>query len=132
VAGDRLPRAYACHCLDCQTWSGSAFSLQCVLAASDLTVTGETVLFELPHPSGLRTSYQHVCGRCHTRIYNQNTARPGLSLIRAGTLDRSDELDVVAHIWTKRRQPWLILPDSVPSWAEFAPPEAMAALLRPT
>ena len=28
VALPKLPNVYACHCRDCQTWSGSAFSLQ--------------------------------------------------------------------------------------------------------
>jgi len=28
VTADKLPNVYACHCRDCQTWSGSAFSLQ--------------------------------------------------------------------------------------------------------
>ena len=28
LALDTLPLTYACHCLDCQTWSGSAFSQQ--------------------------------------------------------------------------------------------------------
>lgn len=31
LALDTLPRTYACHCRDCQTWSGSAFSQQTFL-----------------------------------------------------------------------------------------------------
>ncbi len=31
VKADKLPNTYACHCLDCQTWSGSAFSLQFIV-----------------------------------------------------------------------------------------------------
>ena len=70
-----------------------------------------------------------MCGVCHARIYNSNSARPGVVVLRAGTLDRSDELDVVAHIWVKRKQPWLELPASVPTWPENAPPaELMQAL----
>jgi hypothetical protein len=48
-------------------------------------------------------------------------------VVRAGTLDRSDELEVVAHIWVKRKQPWLKLPAEVPAWSEAAP---VAELLR--
>jgi hypothetical protein len=51
-----LPRVYACHCLDCQTWSGSAFSAQFILPEGDLEVTGEPALFELPSPDGTRVS----------------------------------------------------------------------------
>ena len=50
-------------------------------------------------------------------------------VVRAGTLDRSDELDIVAHIWVKRKQPWLKLPEAVPTWAEGAPPAELMRVL---
>jgi len=40
-----------------------------------LAVTGPVVVYELTTPSG-RTSRQRLCGVCHTRIYNTNSARP--------------------------------------------------------
>lgn len=125
---DRLPPTYACHCLQCQTWSGSAFSQQVLLPEDALHVTGPVVLYELT--TGDRTSHQRMCGICHTRIYNTNTRRPGIAVIRAGTLDDSHLLDVVAHIWVKRKQPWLPIADGVPSWPEGAPPEDFVALMR--
>jgi hypothetical protein len=79
--------------------------------------------------TGDRTSHQRMCGICHTRLYNTNTRRPGIAVMRAGTLDDSDRLDVVAHIWVKRKQPWLIVPDGVPSWPESAPPEDFLPML---
>ena len=126
LALDSLPATYACHCRDCQTWSGSAFSQQTFLAETSLSVTGPVVVYELTNASG-RISTQRMCGVCHTRIYNSNSARPGVVVVRAGTLDRSDELDVVAHLWTKRKQSWLTLPAGVPTWPEAAP---MAELLK--
>jgi len=126
LALDALPRTYACHCRDCQTWSGSAFSQQTFLPAASLSVTGPLAVYELTNPSG-RTSIQRMCAVCHTRVYNSNSARPGVVVVRAGTLDRSDELEVVAHIWVKRKQPWLKLPEEVPAWSEAAP---VAELLR--
>ena len=120
LALDVLPPTYACHCLDCQTWSGSAFSQQTFLPEAALTVTGPVVVYEFTTPSG-RTSTQRLCGVCHARIYNSNSARPNVAIVRAGTLDRSNELRVVAHIWVKRKQHWLTLPEGVPTWPESAP-----------
>jgi len=128
LARDDLPRTYACHCLDCQTWSGSAFSQQALVPEHAFTATGPLVVYELTHASG-RVSTQRLCGVCHTRVFNTNTARPGVVVLRAGTLDRSDELQVVAHIWVKRKQPWLSLPADVPSWPEAAPGTALADAL---
>jgi hypothetical protein len=128
LAVDALPRTYACHCRDCQTWSGSAFSQQTFQPEVALEVTGSMVVFQLTSPSG-RISTQRMCGVCHARIYNTNSARPGVVVVRAGTLDRSDELEVVAHIWVKRKQPWLALQDGTPAWEEGAPlPELLQAL----
>jgi len=120
LALDALPPTYACHCLDCQTWTGSAFSQQTFLPEAALAVTGPVIVYEFTTPSG-NTSRQRMCGVCHARIYNSNSARPNVAIVRAGTLDRSDELRVVAHIWVKRKQRWLALPEDVPTWPESAP-----------
>ena len=126
---DGLPRVYACHCLDCQTWSGSAFSLQFMLPEDELEVRGDPGLFELTSPDGTRTSRQWACPTCFTRVYNTNTRRPGVAVVRAGTLDRSDELGVVAHIWTKRIMSGFEIAKGVPTWPEGAPPADLAAVL---
>jgi len=128
LALDALPPTYACHCLDCQTWSGSAFSQQTFLHEAALAVTGPVVVYEFTTPSG-RTSTQRLCGVCHARIYNSNSARPNVAIVRAGTLDRSNELRVVAHIWVKRKQPWLTLEDGASTWPEAAPPADLVGAL---
>ena len=130
LALDALPRTYACHCRDCQTWSGSAFSQQTFVPEASLCVTGPLAVYELTNSSG-RTSMQRMCAICHTRVYNSNSARPGVVVVRAGTLDRSDELDVVAHIWVKRKQPWLKLPPDVPAWSEAATAAELLQALAP-
>jgi hypothetical protein len=129
IALDKLPNVYACHCRDCQTWSGSAFSVNLFLPEDRLEVTGEPALYELTSPESGRTSYQRGCPVCLTRIYNTNSARPGFATVRAGTLDRSDELKIVAHIWTKRKMEGIVLPDGVSSWPESAPPAEFLAVL---
>ena len=94
---DALPRTYACHCRDCQAWSGSAFSQQTFLPEAALRVTGPVVIYEMTSPSG-RISTQRMCGVCHTRIYNANSARPGVVIVRAsrvgqGIVARNGEAD---------------------------------------
>jgi len=128
---DRLPNVYACHCRDCQTWSGSAFSVQFIVPEDRFEVTGEPALFELASPASGRTSRQRACPVCFTRVFNTNSARPGLAVVRAGTLDRSDELEIVAHIWARRKLAGIDIPESTPSWPEGAPPaDFIAALSR--
>lgn len=127
LAIEEIPPAYACHCLQCQTWSGSAFSEQLLLREDQVSVTGPVVPYDLTTED--RTSHQRMCGTCHTRLYNTNTRRPGIAVIRAGTLDDSHLIEVVAHIWVVRKQPWLALPEGARAWPEGAPPAELAAAL---
>ena len=117
LAVDALPAVYCCHCLDCQTWSASAFTEQAPVRDGAIAVEGPVVEYAFTSPSG-STSRQFVCGTCHTRIYNTNTARPGLAIVRAGTLDQSDRIVPRLHIWVKRKQPWIAIPDDVPQFEQ--------------
>lgn len=129
LAMTRMPRAYACHCLDCQTWSGSAFSFNAMLQEQDFSITGRTQLFELTAPGSDRVSRQHACPTCMTRLYNTNSARPGRVVIRAGTLDRSNELTIACHIWAKRKVAGIEISPGVPHWPESAPAETFFQLV---
>ena len=82
LALDRLPPTYACHCRDCQTWSGSSFSQQTYLPEAALSVCGPLVVYELISPSG-RISTQRMCGVCHTP--NDADGNPDMSLYLAGS-----------------------------------------------
>jgi hypothetical protein len=128
VARDTLPAAYACHCTDCQTWAGSAFTEQFFAPEAAFSIiAGEPAIYSFVNPMG-RTSVQRMCPVCHIRIYNTNEARPGVVVVRAGTLDDSDRLDVPLHIWVKSKQPWLVLPVDAETYEESAPVEAMMRL----
>jgi len=121
------PPLYACHCLNCQRWSGSAFGLHMLCVASAVQVTGEPSIFTHEHEG--QTSTQYACGVCHTRMFNETTAAPGMRVVRAGVLEGAEHLTPVAHIWTRRKQQWLTLPDGVAQWQETPTAEAFAAAL---
>lgn len=125
LAFDALPPVYACHCHICQRVSGSAFSLQALVAEGALAVTGPIITREITTED--RTSLQRFCSTCLARIYNTNTRRPGIAVVRAGTLDRSEELECHAHIYTATKQAWFAIPDGVVSWPHV--PDAMFAAL---
>ncbi|MCQ9423678.1 GFA family protein [Pseudomonas sp. LJDD11] len=116
VQAQTLPPLYACHCLNCQRWSGSAFALHVLCVASAVQVVGEHTTYVHDHNG--HTSTQYVCGRCHTRLMNETSAAPGMRVVRAGILEGSEKFVPVAHLWTRRKQPWLVLPEDVPQWQE--------------
>jgi hypothetical protein len=127
IAAEALPAVYACHCHLRQRWSGSAFSLQALVPEAALTLSGPIAVYERTTED--RTSAQRMCAECHSRLYNTNTRRPGVAVVRAGTLDRSEEVECRAHIFTNYKQAWFDLPMDVPQWPEAAPPMDFVATL---
>jgi len=125
-----LPGTYACHCHQCQRWSGSAFSQSAFIPEDSIAISGPVVCFEREIGAAGAIQTQRVCGACHSRIYNTTTTRPGVAAIRAGTLDRSDEVECVAHIFTAYRQGWFAIPEGVASWPEGPSAEGFQALIR--
>jgi hypothetical protein len=123
IAADAMPRTYACHCTICQRATGSAFSHQMPIAEASLSVIGETIVSELVGLSGA-TSLNHHCPRCFSRIYNTNSSRPGLAIVRAGTVDGGEHLSPMLHIFTSTKQPWIDLPEDVDVYSDQAPMEA--------
>lgn len=101
---------YACHCTDCQTRTGSAFSEHMLFALQDIELSGETDIATYTQPSGVEATIIG-CAKCKARIYAVNPTRPGMASLRCGTLDRSEEVELAAHIWVKSKQSWIVLPD---------------------
>ena len=125
-----LPVTYTCHCLDCQTMSGAAFTMQAPVLLERLSVEGETLDWAHPNSRGQVTT-QLFCATCKTRLFSTNEGRPNIALLRAGTLDRSGELEPAVHMWVKRKQPWVGLPADSETYTEAVPADRLMALLVP-
>lgn len=123
-----LPAVYACHCRDCQTMSGAAFTLQAPVPIVRLSSMGAMAEWTNPSSDGHITT-QRSCARCMTRIYSVNTGRPGVALLRAGTFDRSDAFAPLMHLWTDRKQSWISLPAEAEAYARAAPAGRMEIVL---
>ena len=106
--GERSP-IYACHCTDCQTRTGSAFSEHMLVRYSDLEITGLTDQYDTR--LGENTCISFVgCPVCRVRIYAANNRRPGHVTLRCGTLDQSVGVEPSAHFWLRSKQPWVMIP----------------------
>lgn len=123
-------RPYACHCTDCQSQTGSAFALHVWLLAGDLEIQGDCVEGRQARPGGATLSI-YACPQCFSRIYSSNSARPQVVTLRIGTRDDSAQFTPDFHIWTRSKQPWIVLPDGAPSYyAQPASAEEWLKLMR--
>ena len=110
-------RPYACHCTDCQSRTGSAFSEHMLFARQDLEIEGELDSGSYLQPSGA-VSTIWGCATCKVRIFAENNTRPGFASMRCGTLDRSSDIVLAAHLWVGSKQGWVTIPDGVPTLEE--------------
>jgi hypothetical protein len=113
----------ACHCLDCQRLSGAAFAVNLWVEESTLELTAgrlHTVALTGGSGAGHDLSF---CPRCGTHLWSRyRRAPPGVVFVRAGTLDDTSWVVPGAHIFTRSRQPWVVLPEGVPAFeASYSP-----------
>ena len=103
-------RPYACHCTDCQSRTGTAFSEHMLFMLVDLAIEGDLDTGEYTQPSGPKSRI-FGCAVCKPRIYAVNDQREGMASLRCGTLDESTSLVPAAHVWVGSKQTLIGLPD---------------------
>ena len=97
---------YACHCKDCQRFSGTTHTLSMVVNKGDIHLTkGTLVGFDKAAASG-RTVRMLGCAACGTKIWNEPLSAPHLIIMKPGTLDDASWARPVGNIWTERALPW--------------------------
>jgi hypothetical protein len=119
---------FACHCTECQRWSGSAFSLSMPVKRACLSLTrGKPKHWHHIGASGFTSKYW-FCAECGGRIFHQRSDRPDVVTLRAGTLDDTSWVRPIAHINLGNAQAW----ERVPNNAECfeAMPSDFGALAR--
>jgi hypothetical protein len=105
---------YTCHCTDCQHLTSSAFSMAIIVPDSAFRLnTGEPRLLQCTADSG-RVKTRFLCPECGCWIcgppHPGATQKDAVRRVRAGTLDDTSWLLPTAHFWTRRKQPWVVLP----------------------
>lgn len=80
---------------------------------------GEPEFVPVPTDSGGR-HWVARCPRCRVAMWNEHGRRPAITrYVRVGTLDAPQLFPPAAHIFTRSRQPWLVLPDAAPAFAAY-------------
>ena len=111
--------AYACHCHDCQTRSGAAFTLNLVVNSADLACDGPLETLTRATRSG-RVVEQAYCRHCRIHLASRAPVAPAFASLRAGVLDDASWVKPIAQSFVESALPWEIIPDvrNVP-WSEF-------------
>jgi hypothetical protein len=111
LSGDLIATA-VCHCDHCQRQGGSAFSVNMLAMAPQLTVTGELSVFEDRGEHGDAVYVlRKFCGSCGSPIVSELMQPAGLVAVKAGTLDVEHKSKVQPGVeaWCEQKQGWVSL-----------------------
>ena len=107
-----------CHCVDCRKTSSSHSASMAVPEAA-LKITGETRSFSSVGGSGNPVT-RVFCPNCGTGILSKGV-RPGVVMLKAGTLDDPEHFKPMAAIYVSRAPSWDKPPQGLPAFAEMPP-----------
>jgi len=110
---------HCCHCLNCQSQTGSAFVINALIETDRIErLSGDTVVTELTSGGGGPHDV-YRCPECLVAVWSDYGRRPGVRFVRVGTLDDPTSISPDVHIFTRSKQPWVGLPDDIPSFEVF-------------
>ena len=115
---------YACHCMDCQKQSSSAFGISMWMQRNEVEFTAAEPSIWITHGDSGAEKVCAFCPECGSRIYHARGDESAPFSMKAGTLNDTSWLTPVAHIWTRRAQPWLKVEESGLSCFEGDPDDA--------
>lgn len=93
-----------CWCRDCQHLSANG-TVNAIVPTDALQVTGKLHAYESLADSGNRMT-RRFCPRCGTHLFSNSSARPHLTVVRAGTLDDPSSVQPSANIWAASAPQW--------------------------
>ena len=110
----------ACHCLDCQRISGSAFIINMWIESRFVEITNKPPVSFMNKGGSGSIQEIYCCGNCGTDLWSCYHAGLKASwFVRVGLLDDPTEVVPQAHIYTRSKQKWIKLPDDKPHFEAF-------------
>jgi hypothetical protein len=101
-----------CHCVTCQKYTGSAYSINVGLPGESVTITGSShATYEDRSGSSGKPFLRTFCSRCGSPISGRGDAYSGLIFLKAGTLDDPSQVKPAIHIWCSEKLPWVVIED---------------------
>lgn len=99
-------KVVACHCADCQQFSGAPFRAVIPVPVEHVELTGRPKHYVKVAASGNRRA-QAFCGACGTQLYATEADVSKVLNIRLGCVNERAQLPPLMQIWGESAQPWL-------------------------
>ena len=96
----------ACHCADCQKFSGAPFRAVAVMTANNVNISGNVKEYLKTADSG-NERLQGFCSNCGSQIYATDPLKTTF-MVRTGCLKQFNQLVPVKHIFGKSVASWIL------------------------
>ena len=109
-----------CHCTDCQKQSGTAFNIVVAVPQAALAIEGSPKTYASKGDTGKQIT-SRFCPNCGSTIVSEAEIMPGVTMIRAGTLDDTSWLNPAMEIYCDSAQPWVQLGGGMQRFPKMPP-----------
>lgn len=113
-----------CYCDDCRRSSGTSHGSHIAMAEEEVRIEGNPVRFDKAADSGNIVS-RYFCGTCGGPIYSTNSAMPGLTFLRASSLDDLEVFKANLVVYASRAPSWSADDEGLQRFETMPPAEAM-------
>jgi hypothetical protein len=111
-----------CHCRECRYLSGGLANASVVISEANFRWTkGTPETFQRDDLATPRVRY--FCANCGTHVCVKSPPRPGMLVLKVGTLDDDTWFKPETAIFCIDQQPFHILPEGVASFERLPPPK---------
>jgi hypothetical protein len=105
-----------CHCANCRRQSGSAFSVNVIVAGDAMSLSGDLATYEDHDTESGQPVLRQFCAACGSPIRSLSAASPKVAIVKAGTADDPGRFTPAIHVWTSAALPWVEIPASLPQF----------------
>lgn len=96
-----------CWCRDCQHIAANG-TVNAIVPSAAIEISGELAEHVATSDSGNQVR-RRFCPHCGSHLFADSTGRPGLTVVRVGTLDDPSSVRPGANIWAASAPAWACL-----------------------
>ncbi len=100
-----------CWCRDCQRIAANG-TVNAIFPSDAIDISGTLSGYTRKADSGNEV-LRRFCPQCGCHLFSDSTGRPGLTVVRMGTLDDPSSIEPSANIWTTSAPEWACLDDTL-------------------
>jgi hypothetical protein len=102
---DKVVSTHHCHCTDCQKSTGSGKATIVFVPSDAVDMKGDLKTYTVQGTAGSHVK-RGFCGTCGSPLVSFIEENPGLTIIKAGSLDDSSWVQVASSFWSDSARSW--------------------------